>query len=662
MKLKILSLYPQMMDLYGDSGNLQILKYRAEKRGIKVEIDVHNVGDGMKKPEWLESWLAGDGNGGLEAQPEDCGTLKKIGPIAVQALGVSLGMQLTTLPVVLYHYYQYPLYGLSLNLLVVPLMGLVLGSGIVGILLGSIWLPVGRLALVPGHGILKLYERLCLFCERLPGSSLIIGRPEGWQIAAYYGGMALALWIWRSRPIREAPNSEDIRENRKARSARETRGVKDTSGTRATGARFVAAPLLVFSLCLLCPRPLHGLEVTFLDVGQGDGICIRTRSEVILVDGGSSDQKNLGERQLEPFLKSKGIRRVDCAVVSHGDRDHTSGLIDLLEKSDISVKQLILPATGQGDEAYDELIRLAEKRMCPVRWMKAGDCLAQRRSGRSFGSVLRKIRDSFVSRKFRDSAIEKMKTDNLAPQISQKELSITCLYPPAPVRSDVCSDVRSNAYADTRSEAHADACSEAHADARSDTHSDTHRATYGAAAKSAQEPVQESDRNEHSLVLRVDYGNFHMLLTGDMSAEGERAILAEQGELGRIGNSVPYITDDPARQTASIRDEAENWPGQAARNRTDLSIIQVLKVAHHGSRFSTGEEWLDALSPSWAVLSYGEGNRYGHPAPEIVERLKERGIVICETAKSGAVCFITDGERLWLKPWIEQKNSSLSGK
>ena len=46
MKLKILSLYPQMMDLYGDSGNLQILKYRAEKRGIKVEIDVHNVGDG----------------------------------------------------------------------------------------------------------------------------------------------------------------------------------------------------------------------------------------------------------------------------------------------------------------------------------------------------------------------------------------------------------------------------------------------------------------------------------------------------------------------------------------------------------------------------------------------------------------------------------------
>ena len=44
MKLKILSLYPQMMDLYGDSGNLQILKYRAEKRGIKVEIDTYNVG------------------------------------------------------------------------------------------------------------------------------------------------------------------------------------------------------------------------------------------------------------------------------------------------------------------------------------------------------------------------------------------------------------------------------------------------------------------------------------------------------------------------------------------------------------------------------------------------------------------------------------------
>lgn len=97
----------------------------------------------------------------------------------------------------------------------------------------------------------------------------------------------------------------------------------------------------------------------------------------------------------------------------------------------------------------------------------------------------------------------------------------------------------------------------------------------------------ETDRNEHSLVLWLDYGSFDMVLTGDMSQKGEQAILENRG----------------------VREQAE-----------------VLKAAHHGSRFSSSEAWLDALSPGQAVISCGEKNRYGHPHAEVLERLRKRGL------------------------------------
>lgn len=79
---------------------------------------------------------------------------------------------------------------------------------------------------------------------------------------------------------------------------------------------------------------------------------MRTEAFTILVDGGSSSDKSLGEKTLEPCLKSMGVDTVDFAVVSHGDSDHISGLLYLMEHSeDIRVRNLILPHAwpGSGD-------------------------------------------------------------------------------------------------------------------------------------------------------------------------------------------------------------------------------------------------------------------------------------------------------------------------
>lgn len=103
--------------------------------------------------------------------------------------------------------------------------------------------------------------------------------------------------------------------------------------------------------------------------------------------------------------------------------------------------------------------------------------------------------------------------------------------------------------------------------------------------------------NRHSIVLRLLAYGHEVLFTGDLDAEGERQLLS-QGM---------------------------------------LRPVEVLKVAHHGSDTSTTREWLAALRPKLAVISVGEGNRYGHPSPEVLRRLEEAGIPVLRTDRDGAV-------------------------
>ena len=121
----------------------------------------------------------------------------------------------------------------------------------------------------------------------------------------------------------------------------------------------------------------------------------------------------------------------------------------------------------------------------------------------------------------------------------------------------------------------------------------------------------ESDVDNASVVVRAVYGERSVLLTGDLFAEGERW-LAESGQA---------LSSD------------------------------LLKVAHHGSATSSSRALLDAASPSAAVISAGADNPFGHPSPEVLERLKEYVPPnrIFVTAERGAVIFETDGESLWAR-------------
>lgn len=120
----------------------------------------------------------------------------------------------------------------------------------------------------------------------------------------------------------------------------------------------------------------------------------------------------------------------------------------------------------------------------------------------------------------------------------------------------------------------------------------------------------DSDADNASLVLRLVYGEVSFLLTGDVFAAGERAMLAS----------------------------GVNLDGD------------VLKVAHHGSDTSSTPEFLSAVSPAAAVISVGEGNRFGHPSADVARRLRvfvgEGGLYM---TSRGTVEFVTDGETLWVR-------------
>jgi competence protein ComEC len=109
------------------------------------------------------------------------------------------------------------------------------------------------------------------------------------------------------------------------------------------------------------------------------------------------------------------------------------------------------------------------------------------------------------------------------------------------------------------------------------------------------------DPNEESVVLLAQYAGKRVVFTGDAGMAVESRLA------GRVGD------------------------------------VDVLKVGHHGSRSATSEGWLAELKPEVAVVSVGAGNRYGHPAPEVLARLADRGIEVLRTDRKGTITIVLDG-------------------
>lgn len=120
--------------------------------------------------------------------------------------------------------------------------------------------------------------------------------------------------------------------------------------------------------------------------------------------------------------------------------------------------------------------------------------------------------------------------------------------------------------------------------------------------------VSGVETNDGSIVLRLVYGNTSFVLGGDAPSKVE-----------------DYLVSLDA---GSVRSD-------------------VLKASHHGSKTSTSAAWLEAVDPSVVLISAGKNNSYGHPAPDVVERIRESGAQILSTMQEGTITFLSDGKKVW---------------
>jgi competence protein ComEC len=116
--------------------------------------------------------------------------------------------------------------------------------------------------------------------------------------------------------------------------------------------------------------------------------------------------------------------------------------------------------------------------------------------------------------------------------------------------------------------------------------------------------------NANSVVVRLSYGDFAMIFTGDAEFETEAEMMKRGGALR----------------------------------------AQVLKVGHHGSRHATSGRFLDTVAAQAAIISCGSENKYGHPSPQVLDRLREKNIQLYRTDLHGEIIVSSDGKSFDIRP------------
>lgn len=309
-----------------------------------------------------------------------------------KTFGVTLAIQLVILPVMLHFYGTVAPYSVLLNLMVIPMMTPVLALGVIAVMLGFMGAGISGINLTPicsmvlsglsdglsglagkmlsiAYYIIHGITWMCQQVIKLPLASVILGAMDTRQMIFYYGALTAACFLlyYRSRKRRH-------KEEWNKKSGLPENGKRQKILIFCTA---FAGMILVMAVQLVYRHPKDML--TMLDVGQGDGILLQTRSGLhILVDGGSTSVTDVGKYVLEPALKYYGIRTLDYVIVTHGDTDHINGILYLLEQSDAlgtKIETVLIPKCCKMLEEYAGLTELALSHGVKVDYLEPGMAL-----------------------------------------------------------------------------------------------------------------------------------------------------------------------------------------------------------------------------------------------------------------------------------------------
>ncbi len=468
------------------------------------------------------------------------------------ALLPGFAMWLGTLPVVLYFFYQAVPWSILINLAVVPLMTALMACGLIAGMLGLVFVPLGIFCAAPAHYLLGLFEFLCRLKEGLPASVWVAGRPAWWRIALYYGILLAAGFVsyrLKDAGARKVKVSDTRIRWIKRRSRGEAR--KDSKDSKKRTAVRCALWICCCAACvglMIAPSP-DKLEITCLDVGQGDASLLRLPDgTACLVDGGSTSESKVWKYRIGQAVKYYGVRTLDYIFLSHADADHIGGVEEYLQEYEpgfagenvhgITLKNLVLPPTAEPDD-FERMRELAKEKGIQVVRMEAGAAIG--------------------SRPVREDAVNQTTSSDAYADVNRtaEEWSIVCLAPDAAALT--------------------------------------------------------GERNEDSMVLLLRYGKFRMLFTGDLEGAAERRLAASKTELsadvlkvGHHGSKNASSEEFLARvspQLAVVSCGEDNPYGHPASE-----TLERLKDA--GSRIlqtpQSGAVMIESDGETYAVRTYSE--------------------------------------------------------
>ncbi len=252
-----------------------------------------------------------------------------------------------TAPLVLHHFGRLPAAGLLTNLLAIPLTGLLLMALTPAVAAAALFGPAAIPLFVPARHLSHLLVVVAEEAARWPAASVVLEPRATWQVGAFclllLPALLLRLTRWKRRGL-----------------------------------------ALLALLCLLWPNdqshpPRAALEVTFLSVGHGDSVLVRTAAGDLLIDGGGDHQgaRAVGARLVVPALRALGVKRLAAVILTHPHPDHLGGLPAVLEAFPVESLHLSgegLEEAANGSGPLAQLYALALARDIPIR-LACGDPL-----------------------------------------------------------------------------------------------------------------------------------------------------------------------------------------------------------------------------------------------------------------------------------------------
>ena len=287
--------------------------------------------------------------------------INKIFYIILGSIICSVSINIATLPVILVNFYELSLTGIVLNIIVIPLMSILVVTGLTGGFVALVSEFTGRFILGVSYYILNIYTFLCRIGDNFVSLRLILGKPEKWQIVIYYVCIFL---IFSYLSIKRREEKLQV--------------LKNTVLKLKTSKRIIFTLLTVSLAFLILIYKKEEFSINMLDIGQGDCFVISDgHNNIYISDCGSTTVDKVGKQRLLPFLKSRGWSRVNTIFVSHMDKDHVNGVNDLLKCPEIAIDKIIISTSYKSDRLncneLRELKKLTKSRRINLMYIKKGD-------------------------------------------------------------------------------------------------------------------------------------------------------------------------------------------------------------------------------------------------------------------------------------------------